>query len=172
VAFDQSGRPSFNLLQNFEAAEAILFYAFDLPIFAGTDPRSRPLEQRRASLRELADKLPEPIRFSESFDVPAPDLLEAVRQHGLEGVVAKRRNSTYRPGDRSGDWVKFRTNRRQELVIGGYMPASNNFDSIIVGYYEGRNFFYAAKIRAGFVPASRLAVFSQFHGLEFNTAPS
>ena len=85
--------------------------------------------------------------------------------------MAKRRNSTYRPGDCSGDWVKFRANRRQELVIGGYMPASNTFDSIIVGYYEGRNFFYAARIRAGFIPASRSAVFSQFHGLATESCP-
>jgi bifunctional non-homologous end joining protein LigD len=115
VAVDESGRPSFYLLQNFSTAAAILFYGFDLPILAGTDLRSRPLEQRRASLGELMDKLPDSIRFSESFDVPAAELLEAVRQQGLEGVIAKRRDSTYRPGDRSGDWVKFRANRKQEL---------------------------------------------------------
>lgn len=101
----------------------------------------------------------------------AADLLEAVRQNGLEGVVAKRRNSSYRPGDRFGDWVKLRANRRQELVIGGFVPASSNFDSILVGYYRGRDLMYAARIRAGFVPALRQSVFSQFRGLATTKCP-
>ena len=93
------------------------------------------------------------------------------QRRGLEGVVAKRRNSTYRPGDRSGDWVKLRANRGQELVIGGYVPSSNTFDSILVGYYEGGDLKYAARIRSGFVPALRQRVFTQFHGLEIAKCP-
>lgn len=108
---------------------------------------------------------------SETFDVPAGELLAIVRQHGLEGMVAKRRNSTYRPGDRSGDWVKQRANRGQELVIGGYVPGSSTFDSILVGYYEGRALRYAARIRSGFVSALRQKVFTQFRGLEISKCP-
>ena len=171
VAVDQNGRPSFNLLQNFGAAEAILFYAFDLLVLAGADLRSRPLEQRRALLRELMPKLTEPIRHSETFDVTAAELLEAVRQQGLEGVVAKRRNSSYRPGDRSGDWVKLRANRRRDLVIGGFVPSPNGFDSILLGYYEGRSLMYSARIRSGFVPASRRMVFSKLRGLAIEVCP-
>jgi ATP-dependent DNA ligase len=104
VAVNEDGVPSFNLQQNFGGAEhTILFYAFDLLILAGTDLRSRPLEQRRALLRELIPTVGDPVRHSETFDVPAADLLATVRQYGLEGIVAKRRSSTYRPGDRSGD---------------------------------------------------------------------
>ena len=88
-----------------------------------------------------------------------------------EGIVAKRRYSTYRAGDRSGDWVKSRANRGQELVISGYVPSSNTFDSILVGYYEGRDFTYAARIRSGFVPALRQRVFAQFRGLELAKCP-
>jgi DNA ligase D-like protein (predicted ligase) len=172
VAVNEDGVPSFNLLQNFGGVEhTILFYAFDLLLLAGTDLRSRPLEQRRALLRELIPKLGDPIRHSETFDVPAAELLATVRQHGLEGIVAKRRNSTYRPGDRSGDWVKMRANRGQELVIGGYVPGSNTFDSILVGYYDGANLKYAARIRAGFVPAVRQRVFALFTGLELEKCP-
>jgi len=89
----------------------------------------------------------------------------------LEGIVAKRRSSTYRTGDRSGDWVKLRANRGQEFVIGGYVPRSNTFDSILVGYYEGRDFTYAARIRSGFVPALRQRMFIQFRGLELAKCP-
>jgi len=112
-----------------------------------------------------------PIRHSETFDAPAAELLATVRQHGLEGIVAKRRNSSYRPGDRSGDWVKLRANRGQEFVIGGYVPSSNTFDSILVGYYLGCDLKYAARIRNGFVAASRQKVFSRFRGLEFAKCP-
>jgi bifunctional non-homologous end joining protein LigD len=149
VAVGEDGVPSFNLLQNFGGADhTILFYAFDLLILASTDLRSRPLDQRRALLGELIPTLSDPIRLSETFDVPAAELLATVRQHGLEGVIAKRRNSTHRPGDRTGDWVKLRANRGQELVIGGYVPSSTTFDSILVGYYEGADLTYAARIRA------------------------
>jgi bifunctional non-homologous end joining protein LigD len=172
VAVNEVGVPSFNLLQNFGGAEhTIMFYAFDLLILAGTDLRSRPLEQRRALLRELIPTLGDPIRHSETFDVPAAELLATVREHGLEGIVAKRRTSTYRSGDRSGDWVKFRANRGQEFVIGGYMPSSNTFDSILIGYYEGNELRYAARIRSGFVPASRQRVFAQFRGLQLEECP-
>jgi len=171
VAVDANGLPSFNLLQHFAAAETILFYAFDLLMLDGTDLRSQPLELRRALLRELMPKLPEPIRHSETFDVSAAELLKEVRLQGLEGVVAKRRNSSYRSGDRSGAWVKLRANRRTDLVIGGYVPNPDGFDSILVGYYEGRDLMYAARIRAGFVPASRQTVFSKFAGLSIKDCP-
>jgi DNA ligase D-like protein (predicted ligase) len=171
VAVDESGRPSFNLLQNVGEPEPILFYAFDLLLLAGTDLRSRPLEHRRSLLREMMPKLPDPIRHSETFDESPAELLKVVRAHGLEGIVAKRRNSSYRPGDRSGDWVKFRANRRQEFVIGGYVPASGTFDSILVGYCQGADLMYAARIRAGFVPATKRTVFSQFRDLAIADCP-
>jgi ATP-dependent DNA ligase len=62
-------------------------------------------------------------------------------------------------------------NRRQELVIGGYLPAPDNFDSIVVGYYEGRQLIYVARIRNGFTPASRAAFFKHFRGLELQSCP-
>jgi ATP-dependent DNA ligase len=61
--------------------------------------------------------------------------------------------------------------QRRDLVIGGYTPGGRNFDSILVGYYEGRKLMYVAKVRAGFTPASRDTVFKQFRGLENETCP-
>jgi len=63
--------------------------------------------------------------------------------------VAKRAGSQYRSGERSADWVKWRANRGQEFVIGGYIPNGDALDSILVGYYEGRDLMYAASVRAG-----------------------
>ncbi len=172
VAVNGDGQPSFSSLQNFgDGAGVILFYAFDAPVLAGFDLRSKPLATRREILRELISKLPDTIRFSETFDASAPDLMAAVRANGLEGVVAKRRDSSYKPGDRSGAWVKVRANGGQELVIGGYIPASTTFDSILVGYYEGSDLMYAGRIRNGFTPASRRTVFSNFAGLSISKCP-
>ena len=78
VAVDSDGKPSFNLPQTFDtASQTILFYAFDLLMLAGCDIRQRPLTERRDLLRELIGGLPEPIRLSETFDVPVDDLPSA-----------------------------------------------------------------------------------------------
>ncbi len=173
VAVNGDGLPSFSSLQNLgEGAAAILFYVFDVPVLAGQDLRSKPLAARRDILRELIPHLPDTIRFSETFDAPAAELMAAIRSNGLEGVVAKRSDSVYKPGDRSGAWVKVRANRGQEFVIGGYVPSSSTFDLILIGYYQGRDLMYAARIRNGFTPASRrAALFANFDGLSIPKCP-
>ena len=80
--------------------------------------------------------------------MPLSELVSAVRQHQLEGIVAKRIGSPYR----SADWLKWRANRGQEFVIGGYVANANMLDSILVGYFRGRDLMYAGRIRAG-IPA-------------------
>jgi bifunctional non-homologous end joining protein LigD len=64
------------------------------------------------------------LRIAEQFETSANDMLEAVRQQQLEGVIGKRKDSLYEPGKRTGSWVKCRVNRGQELVIGGYIPVT------------------------------------------------
>jgi bifunctional non-homologous end joining protein LigD len=64
-------------------------------------------------------------------------LIEAVRSQGLEGLIAKQKNSRYESGERSGNWIKYRVNKGQELVIGGYQPGKQYFDNLAVGYYCG-----------------------------------
>jgi bifunctional non-homologous end joining protein LigD len=117
------------------------------------------------------DGLPENIRYSETFAVPAAQLMRAVRENGFEGIVAKRARSTYRSG-RSDDWIKWRANCAKEIVIGGYVPASNTFDSLLVGCYEGRDLMYAARIRAGLVAESRRALLSHFAELRIEQSHS
>jgi ATP-dependent DNA ligase len=79
-------------------------------------------------------------------------LVESVKTHGLEGLVAKRLDSRYEPGLRSGAWQKMRVNRGQEFVIGGYTRGTKTFDALIFGYYEGDRLIYAARTRNGFTP--------------------
>jgi ATP-dependent DNA ligase len=108
VAIDESGRPSFSRLQNFSAnASSITFYIFDMPMWKGRDLRAQPLDKRRELLRtKVMPKLPA-IHFSDSFAADAEKMISAVRSQGLEGIVAKRRDSLHEPG-RNGAWVKMR----------------------------------------------------------------
>jgi bifunctional non-homologous end joining protein LigD len=172
VAFDRNGRASFNQLQNHARTAHIVFYAFDLLVLAGEDVRRLPLEERRDTLRcQLMPKLGDLIRYSETFDVPAAELVEAVRAQGLEGVVAKRRNSPYRSGDRCGDWLKLRLNHGQEFVIGGYMPSAGSFDSLLVGIFSDRALMFAARVRAGFDAALKRLLFEQFPKIATTACP-
>jgi bifunctional non-homologous end joining protein LigD len=98
-------------------------------------------------------------------------MLRAVRTQGLEGVVAKRKDAQYEAGKRSGSWVKYRLNSGQELVIGGYVPGTHGLDSIIVGYYRGKELIYVARVRNGFVPASRREVFEKLRPLVMPNCP-
>ena len=97
---------------------------------------------------------------------PPPDLIQSVKAQGLEGLVAKRRDSRYEPGLRSGAWQKMRVDRGQEFVIGGYTPSAKNFDALVFGYYDGGKLMYAGRTRAGFTPASRESLFKRFRGLK------
>jgi ATP-dependent DNA ligase len=105
------------------------------------------------------------IRISDYVEAMPKDLLSAVRGQGLEGIIGKRKDSVYEPGERSGAWIKYRVNRGQELVIGGYVPGARGLDSIVVGYYKGDELIYVARVRNGFVPASRRPVFEKLQSL-------
>jgi len=84
---------------------------------------------------------------------------------------SKRKDSFYEAGQRTGSWVKYRLNRGQELVIGGYIPGPRGVDSIIVGYYKGDDLIYVARVRAGFVPATRRQVFERLRSLNVPQCP-
>ena len=173
VALDKDGRPSFNKLQNHVSAGAPLhFYIFDLLIFEGRDVMGEPLVKRREMLEEhVLPKLAEPIRYSPVLEAKLEDLIRSVKAQGLEGLVAKRRNSKYEPGQRSGAWQKMRVNPSQEFVIAGYTPSPKNFDALVIGYYEGSKLMYAARTRNGFTPASRAELFKKLKPLEISGCP-
>jgi ATP-dependent DNA ligase len=111
-----------------------------------------------------------PMDLSENIEAAPSDMIRIVKEFGFEGIVAKRKDSLYEPGKRSGAWVKYRVNRGQEFVIGGYVP-SDPFESLIVGYYEGDKLIYVAKVRNGFVPRVRREVARRFKGLEIPICP-
>jgi DNA ligase D-like protein (predicted ligase) len=172
VALDEAGKPNFNLLSQFRSrASSICYFVFDLLICQDRDLTRLPLSDRRELMKSHLMFYSPRIRIADQFDVSATDMLAAVRQQQLEGVIAKRKDSLYQPGKRTGAWIKYRVNRGQELVIGGYIPGPHGFDSLIVGYYRGKDLVYVARVRNGFVPASRRQVFEKIRPLVSPTMP-
>jgi DNA ligase D-like protein (predicted ligase) len=173
VAFGGDGKPSFNALQNYASSSGqLLYYVFDVLMLSGTDVMGKTLAARRTLLKsDVLSKLDEPIRYSPELEAALPDLIRSVKAQNLEGLVAKKRSSTYEPGQRSGAWQKMRTNLGQEFVIAGYTPSPKNFDALVIGFYEGGKLLYAARTRNGFTPASRAAIFKKMKPLEIADCP-
>ena len=171
VALDEQGKPNFNLLQNFRSAEShIMFYAFDLLVRGGELVMKQALSKRREILQSTV-KPHDHIGISQVSNQKAKEMITFVKNHGLEGIIAKRIDSVYEPGRRSGLWVKHRINASQEFVIGGYVPSHLGVDSIIIGVYRDKQLHYAARVRAGFVPLTRRQVFERIKLLETVKCP-
>lgn len=172
VALDESGRPSFNVLQNYQStAEQTYYYAFDLLIYRGKSLLEVALEKRREILETVIAGFFDTLRLSEDFEGEPHEIVAAAQRLGLEGVIAKKKKSVYQPGERSGAWVKYRINQGQELVIGGYIPGGEYFDALLVGYYDSDKLLFVGKIRNGFVPRVRRDIFRRFSGLETEQCP-
>jgi bifunctional non-homologous end joining protein LigD len=100
-----------------------------------------------------------------------PDLIQSIRAQGLEGLVAKRANSRYEPGQRSGARMKMRVNRSQEFIIGGYSIGGSTFDAVIVGHVADGKLLYVARTRSGFTPALRAELLRKMKRLEVEACP-
>jgi bifunctional non-homologous end joining protein LigD len=154
------------------AGAPLHFYVFDVLILVGEDVMREPLIKRRELLESrVLPKLSEPIRYSPVLQASLKDPIHSVKAQGLEGLVAKRRNSRYEPGQRSGAWQKMRINRGQEFVIGGYTLGGATFDALVFGYYEGDKLMYAARTRNGFTPRLRAELLKRFRPLETAECP-
>jgi len=173
VALDESGRPSFNTLQNSGTSNVpIFYYIFDVPVLSGHDLRMQSLAERRDQLRRhILPKVKDPIRQCPELNASVSEVIGAVRAQGLEGVVAKDLKSLYESGRRSGAWRKMRLNKGQEFVIAGYTLGARHFDAVIFGYYEKGQLLYAGRTRNGFTPMSREQLQRRFRGLEIARCP-
>jgi len=172
VAVDEHGRPSFQALQHrsTHATHAIVFYAFDLLHLDGRDTKALPLKERRAELARVIEK--SGLLLSLELPGSVADIVSTVRAMQLEGVVAKRQDSPYEAGERSGTWQKLKLERQQEFVIGGYRPSDDNsVDALLVGYFDEQKLRFAGKVRAGLVPHVKRELARTLKGLEQNRCP-
>ncbi len=157
VVLDDNGVPDFQALQNaFDAkrTSALSYFVFDLPFHAGEDLRAQPLTTRRERLRTLIAAEPQAlIRFSDAFAGDPATLLASAREAGLEGLIGKRKASTY-VSARSPDWVKLKTTQRQEFVIGGYTDPKGSragIGALLLGVHDATGALrYAGNVGTGF----------------------
>lgn len=172
VALDERGRPSFNLLQNYQSTrQPIVYYIFDLLAYRNRSLLHQPLAQRRELLSAALAGIADPIRLLGALDASAQDLIAAAKEQGIEGFVAKRRNSIYEPGARTEAWVKFKVNKSQEFVIGGYKPGKDGFESLLAGYYDRNKLIFVGKVKNGFVPRAKQEIMARLQGLETDECP-
>ena len=164
--------PSFQLLQNSLSQELPVYcYVFDLLNRNGELLVNLPLSRRRELLEDLLAAPNDPLRLSPLLQAPSDQILQAVRKLGLEGIVGKRTDSVYEPGERSGAWIKLRTNLEQEFVISGYISGALGFDALLVGVYEKKDLIFVAKVKDGFVPRIRDELFPALKALQTAQCP-
>jgi bifunctional non-homologous end joining protein LigD len=163
VVLDPEGRPSFQRLQqrfqisrraDVERAAVRLpatYFAFDLLGFDGYDLRGLPLRKRKELLRKVLPAVG-PLRYSDHIDERGEEMFAGARRLGLEGIVAKKADSPYRPG-RSGDWVKIRSDRTGDFVIVGYTAPERGragFGALHLAIRDGADLVYAGRVGTGF----------------------
>jgi len=180
VVLDRDGRPSFQKLQerldrfgrstptNFH----VTFVAFDLLYGNGRDLRKEPLEKRKAALQSILTG-DGPVMYSKHVIGDGTTLYELAKKRGLEGVIAKRRDATYQER-RSRDWLKIKTQMRQECVIGGWTEARGSrkhFGALLLGVYEGDRFVFVGAAGTGFDEKKLREISAQLKTLERKTPP-
>ncbi|WP_240612985.1 DNA ligase D [Chitinophaga parva] len=175
AVLNDKGVSTFGALQNWrsEADGDLVYYVFDLLWLDGHDLTGLPLTRRRELLEQVVPK-EGPIRLSENFDTSATEFLAAATKMGLEGIIAKKADSTYTPGDRSRSWLKIKVNKRQEVVIGGFTVndgTSKAFSALLVGVYEGARLHYIGKIGTGFNDKTQQSMMALFKPLIVNKPP-
>jgi len=161
------GRPSFAALQTrmhvrggqvpaLAMATPVSLLIFDVLRLYGVDLCARPYAERRATLERLG--LNGPHWAAPPFFDDGPATLAASEEQGLEGVVAKRLASTYRPGRRSRDWVKVKHIRTQDAVVGGWKPGEggrrDRIGSLLIGTYDGDRLLFAGHAGSGLTGAT------------------
>ncbi|MES2652201.1 MAG: DNA ligase D [Bacteroidota bacterium] len=175
VVVNEKGLANFGALQNWrsEADGELVYYVFDIVWYNGYDLKDLSLTERKAILTQLVpeDSL---IRLSKDFNTSGTAFLEAAKKMGLEGIMAKRKDSVYETDRRTSNWLKIKSNKRQEVVIGGYTKnkdTSKPFSSLLVGVFDKNKFVYTGKIGTGFTTQSQKDMITLFKPLVIKKHP-
>ena len=183
VVLDENGLPDFGLLQNSlggrggkRTSQEASFYAFDLLYFDGHDIREMELVLRRHLLEELIGQGDGSINFSKTIDDDDDDgngLLASACQHGLEGIIAKRANSSYQSG-RGGDWLKIKCIQSESFFIIGWEPSSvarGGIGRLLLAAYKGHDLVYVGSVGTGLNQNTATALRKQLEKLKTARPP-
>lgn len=175
VVLNENGISNFGKLQNWrsEADGPLHYYLFDILWLNRKSLVNLPLKERKEILQSL--KLPDGnIRISEHLEASGIDFFESAKKMGLEGIMAKKAESSYEEGIRSENWLKIKANKRQEMVIGGYTKnerTAKQFSSLLVGVYAKKKLVYTGKVGTGFNDAMQKKMIKQFQPLITRASP-
>jgi len=173
-ALDEQGRSSFSAMQQGKSGTPIVYYVFDVLEVEGKPLLDRSLAERRKRLDKLLDRRHRTIRVSETFD-DGTALLEAAREQGLEGVIAKRADSRYAEGKRTRDWLKIKTHGRQEFVVAGYTKGqgrrAGRFGSLVLAVRRDDELVYVGNCGTGFTEDEIDRLLAKLRPLERSKPP-
>ena len=172
VVLSEEGKPDFDTLQLYNGKRTPIRYCvFDLLYLDGNNLTRLPLYQRKKLLESLI-KGKDIFLFSESFD-DGKALYEKMLEDNLEGIVAKKKDSTYIPGARGYDWLKVPTRKRQEFVIGGWAESdkSRSFKSLLFGAYENGKLQWIGRSGGGYKQAEMPGILKQLQEIETDESP-
>ena len=169
IVSGKEGISNFGNLQNWrsEADGDLRFYVFDLLWMNGYSVMHLTLSERQELLAGLLPEHPL-VQISKTFDATGTEFFEVARKTGLEGIMAKKADSEYKPGTRSKEWLKIKVAKRHEVVIGGFTKnegSAKTFSSLLVGVYEGKKLRYTGKIGTGFSDTLQKEMMQQFKKL-------
>ena len=175
VVVNAEGLSDFGALQNWrsEADGDLMYYVFDVLWLEGKDLTALPLRERKEILRSIIPQSDQ-IRVSDSFETTGIAFFDAARKMGLEGIIAKKIDCPYQPGVRNQDWLKIKTNKRQEVVIGGFTNndgSSKPFSALLVGVFENGELHYTGKIGTGFTSKLQKELLDRFKPLITSEVP-
>ena len=176
VVVNEQGMPDFSDLQLWrsEADGQLVFYLFDVLWLEGYNVMNLPLEARHQLLQAIIPAENSIIKISEQFNTSGKDFFSLAEQLKLEGIFAKKLNSIYNPGNRSKDWLKIKTEKRQEFVIGGYTKNENTskvFSALLVGLYENGEFHFVTPVGTGFNTNIQKDILQKLKPFETKTCP-
>ena len=175
VILDRQGKSQFQLLQNYQTTGEgqLVYYVFDLLFLDGKDLRNEPLRERKKALAKLI-KGKKNVLLSEHIETTGLSFFEAAANQQLEGIIAKNAESRYREGVRNLDWLKIKTQMRQEAVVGGFTEPKGGrqeFGALVLGVYDGKDLNYIGHTGGGFDASSLSAVRSRLEPLVQKACP-
>lgn len=174
VVIGEDGKSNFGELQNWrsETDGDLQYIVFDILHYNGRDLTGLPLLERQSILKAVLQETGV-IRISEAFDADGEEFFQAALDLGLEGIIAKKKDSEY-THRRSTDWLKIKVHKRHEVVIGGFTlndDSPKKFSALLVGVYEGGRLHYTGKIGTGFNTKTQAEMWKLFQPLMRKTAP-
>ena len=176
VVVNELGIPDFSDLQLWrsEADGQLLYYLFDILWLEGHSVMHLPLEQRKQLLKAIIPADSSHLRFSDILKDNGKEAFRLAKQLHLEGVMAKKSGSVYTIGKRTKDWLKIKTEKRQELVIGGYThnEGSNKlFSALLLGIIEKGSFHFVTPVGTGFNKTMQQEIIDKLRPYETTQCP-